>query len=94
MINYNDLFVSCLAMLGSASAFAIAVGPWQEPYRLRTIARIVDRYGMTTARVVWVSIAIVSLIAGVAIASGIRPTYAQPSQEPSDSSAGTLGSSR
>ncbi|OYP37029.1 hypothetical protein [Rhodopirellula sp. MGV] len=84
MINYNDLFVSSVAMLGSASAFAVAVGPWREPYRLRTIAMVVDRYGMTAARAVWISIALISLSAGVSIARGIRPGFAQPSSTPAD----------
>ena len=81
MSNYNDLFVSSVAMIGSVSAFAVAIGPWQQPYQLRTIAAVVERYGMFAARVVWISVAIVSLLAGGSIASGIRPGYAQPAPD-------------
>ncbi|MDM4018740.1 hypothetical protein [Roseiconus lacunae] len=81
MINYNDLFVSCVAMLGSATAFAVGIGPWQEPYRLRTVAMIAQRYGMPAARMLWIAIAIISLVAGIAIARGIRPSYARPTPE-------------
>lgn len=78
MSSYNDLLVSTVALIASAAALAVGVGRWQNPYRLRTIATVVDRYGMTAARGVWIAIAIVSLIAGLAIASGMRPGYAQP----------------
>jgi uncharacterized membrane protein YphA (DoxX/SURF4 family) len=87
MISYNDLFVSSIALIGSAAALAVGIGPWRNPYRLRSIAGIVDRYGMTAARGVWIFVAVISLIAGIAIASGIRPGYAQPNQ-------GSIGSAR
>ena len=80
MSSYNDLFVATIAFVGSASALAVGIGPWQHPYRLRSIARVVDRYGMTVARGVWILIAVISLIAGIAIASGMRPGYAKPDQ--------------
>ncbi|MCO8121315.1 hypothetical protein NHH03_06165 [Stieleria sp. TO1_6] len=78
MSSYNDLFVATIALIGSALAAAIGVGPWQPPYHLRTFAGIVDRYGKTTARAVWLLIAVVSLLAGIAIANGMRPGYAKP----------------
>ncbi|QDV85021.1 hypothetical protein [Stieleria sp.] len=78
MTSYNDLFVAMVAFIGGVLALAVAIGPWQKPYHLRSIARVVDRYGMSAARSVWVLVAIVSLIAGMAIANGIRPGYATP----------------
>ena len=80
MSSYNDLLVATVAFVGATLAFAAGVGPWTQPYHLRSIAFVVDRYGMTIARVVWIFVAIVSLVAGVAIATGIRPGYAQPNQ--------------
>ncbi|QEG02165.1 hypothetical protein Mal15_62490 [Stieleria maiorica] len=78
MTSYNDLFVATVAFVGSTLAFAVAVGPWRQPYHLRSIASVVDRYGMSAARFVWIVVAIISLIAGMAIASGVRPGYAKP----------------
>jgi uncharacterized membrane protein YphA (DoxX/SURF4 family) len=80
MNSYNDLLVASIALVGSASALAAAIGPWQHPYRLRSIEHVVDRFGMPVARCVWILIAVVSLVAAVAIASGIRPGYAKPDQ--------------
>lgn len=84
MTSYNDLFVATVAIVGAALAFAVAVGPWQNPYRLRSIASVVERFGMSVARGVWIAVAIISLIAGIAIASGIRPGYAQPGHGQTD----------
>ena len=78
MTSYNDLFVAMVAFVGGVLALAVAIGPWQQPYHLRSISRVVDRYGMSAARSVWVLVAIVSLIAGLAIANGVRPGYATP----------------
>jgi hypothetical protein len=85
MISYNDLFVSSIALIGSAAALAVGFGPWRKPYRLRSIAIIVDRFGMAAARGVWIAVALVSLIAAISIASGVRPGYAKPSQGSVDS---------
>ena len=87
MSSYNDMFVATVAMIASLSALAVSIGPWHAPYRLRSMAVIVERYGMTAARWVWVAVAVISLVAGVAIASGIRPSYARPDS-------GTIGSAR
>ena len=78
MVNYNDWLFAGIAMVGSLLALAVSVGPWSTPYRLRTIASVADRYGMSAARLVWLVIAIVSMLAGIAIATGIRPSYARP----------------
>ncbi|PAY17199.1 hypothetical protein CKO51_22780 [Rhodopirellula sp. SM50] len=74
-----------VAFIGGVLALAVAIGPWQQPYHLRSIARVVDRYGMSAARSVWVLVAIISLIAGMAIANGVRPGYATPDQARSGS---------
>lgn len=61
-------------------AGAIGVGPWTEPYRLRTFSTICDRFGKPAARGVWVAIALALLTSGLAILSGMRPSYAVPAQ--------------
>ena len=81
MSNYNDWFVASVALIAAVVSFAIGVGQWQQPYRLRSIALVVERYGTTAGRLVWIAVAIVSFVAGVAIASGIRPSYARPQQD-------------
>lgn len=78
--SYNDLFVASIAFAGSATAFAVGIGPWKNPYRLRSIAAIVNRYGMTAARCLWIAIAIIALVTGIAIASGVRPEFSKPNQ--------------
>jgi len=78
MNSYNDLIVATVAFAGATLALASGIGPWPHPYRLRSIAGIVDRYGITAARCIWIGVAIVSLIAGIAILSGLRPGYANP----------------
>jgi hypothetical protein len=78
MVNYNDWLVAGIAFTGSLMALAVSIGPWSSPYRLRTIAAVVDRYGKSAARVFWLVIAIVSMLAGIAIVTGIRPSYARP----------------
>ena len=82
MNSYNDLFVAGVALIGGLLSLAVSVGPWPAPYKLRTMALIRERYGMATARATWMLIAIASLLAGVAIASGIRPGYARPGITP------------
>ena len=77
-MRYDEPFVGTLSIVIAVIAFAIAVGPWTEPYRLRTIAAISRRYGKPAARGVWVAIAITCLTTGLAILSGMRPTYALP----------------
>ena len=78
MSNYNDLLVSAVALIGAVAAFAVGVGRWEQPYRLRTISAVVDRFGVTAARLVWIALAIISFVAGLAIAGGVRPSYAKP----------------
>lgn len=78
--SYNDLFVASIALAGSATAFAVGIGPWGNPYRMRSIAAIVNRYGMIAARCLWITIAIIALVTGIAIASGVRPEFTKPNQ--------------
>lgn len=85
MNSYNDMLVASIALIGSVFALAISLGPWTTPYRLRSISHVVNRYGMPAARCVWVVIALVSLFAGVAIASGLRPGFAKPASDAIDS---------
>jgi len=88
--DYNDLFVAAVALVGSVTALAASVGPWTLPYRLRTFSAIADRFGMTVARAAWMVVAIVSLMAGIAIACGIRPGYAVPSPPPGGAESGAV----
>jgi len=76
--SYDDLFVAAVALIGGGLALAVSVGPWTAPYRLRSISRINHRFGEPAARLTWMLVAIVSLLAGLAIVSGVRPSYAQP----------------
>ncbi len=62
-------------------AAAIAVGPWNGPYRLRSIDVVSHRYGKPVARAVWVVVAVTMFATGLAIISGVRPTFAVPSQD-------------
>jgi hypothetical protein len=79
-MRYDELFVAAVAIGLGLIAGAIAVGPWTGPYRLRTIELIGHRYGMMTARAVWVALAVTMFSSGLAILNGIRPTYTAPAQ--------------
>ncbi|MCM2372465.1 hypothetical protein [Aporhodopirellula aestuarii] len=59
-------------------ATAIALGPWDAPYKIRSFANIENRFGKPAARVVWIMIAIVSGSCAAAIMTGLRPAYAAP----------------
>ncbi|MFK8111399.1 MAG: hypothetical protein AB8B91_04335 [Rubripirellula sp.] len=79
-MSYDETLVGCLAIIISIIAAAIAVGPWTEPYRLRSMATITEKFGKPVARGLWVAIAVALLTAGSAILSGLRPSYADPVQ--------------
>ena len=89
-MRYDEPLVGSLAIIIAITAMAIAVGPWSEPYRLRTISAVNRRFGKPAARGVWMAIAIAALTAGFAILSGVRPSYAVPgNQVPADSEQST-----
>lgn len=79
-MNYDEVLVGSLAIIIAIAAAAIAVGPWDQPYRLSSIAAIGKRLGKPMARGVWVAIAVALLTAGFAILSGLRPSYTDPAQ--------------
>ncbi len=81
-MKYDEPLVGSVAILIAIVAAAIAVGPWTEPYRLRTFAAICRRFGKPVARGVWVAIAVALMSAGIAILSGLRPSYADPAHRP------------
>lgn len=83
MDSYGDMFVASVAVVGGTLALAVSLGPWPAPYELRTVAMIRQRYGMAAARAMWMLVALASLLAGVAIATGFRPGYAVPEVESS-----------
>ncbi len=80
-LSYEESLVGSLAVILSIIAAVIAIGPWSQPYRLRTIAAVKARFGKPAARAVWLLIAVASLVAGLAILSGVRPPYAAPLQQ-------------
>ncbi len=77
-MKYDEPLVGSLAIILAIIAAVIAVGPWASPYRLRTFSAITQRFGKPVARGVWVAIAVASLTAGLAILTGMRPSYADP----------------
>ena len=78
-VTHDETLVGLIAVIFAVTSLAIAVGPWDGPYRLPTIMAIARRCGKPLARGVWVAIALASLTAGVAILTGLRPGYAVPS---------------
>lgn len=79
-MSYDETLVGSLAIVFAIAAAAIAVGPWVQPYRLRSFSAITKRFGKPVARGVWVAIAVALLTAGSAILCGLRPSYADPVQ--------------
>lgn len=79
-MSYDEPLVGAVAIVLAVIAAAIAVGPWSQPYRLRSFSAITQRFGKPVARGIWVAIAVASLTAGLAILTGIRPSYAVPAK--------------
>ncbi len=75
-MRYDEPFVATVALGLAIIAAAVAVGPWKQPYQLRTIAAVSHRFGKSVARVVWVVVAVTMFATGLAIIHGVRPTYA------------------
>lgn len=80
-MSYDETLIGSVAVMLAIVAGAIGIGPWTEPYRLRTFSALTQRYGKPVARGVWVAIALASLTAGFAILAGVRPSYAVPTQQ-------------
>lgn len=80
-MRYDDVFVGAVAIILGVVALVIAVGPWQEPYQLRSVLAIGNRFGKPAARGLWLFVAVVSILSGIAISNGIRPSYASPTQQ-------------
>ncbi|TWU03543.1 hypothetical protein [Neorhodopirellula pilleata] len=74
----DELLVGCLAIGVSVIALAIACGPWNRPYQIRSMAALSSRFGKPTARGIWFLIAIVAGGCGWSILNEIRPAYATP----------------
>ncbi|TWU43066.1 hypothetical protein Q31b_21030 [Novipirellula aureliae] len=74
-MNYGDTLVGSIAILFSIISAFISLGPWTRPYQLRTISLVNERFGRTTARLVWMIVAIAAFVAGIAILADIRPAY-------------------
>lgn len=79
-MNPDEVLVGTVAVLLAIVALAIGLGPWKQPYRLRSFANLSERFGKPVARGAWLAIAIASLTAGLAILTGKRPGYAIPAQ--------------
>ncbi len=80
-MQYDEPLVAAVAIMLATIAVAIAFGPWDGPYQLRTIDAVKHRFGMSVARAVWVAVALTMFATGLAIVSGVRPTYAIPSDD-------------
>ncbi|TWU60025.1 hypothetical protein Poly51_02990 [Rubripirellula tenax] len=76
-MSYDEPLVGGLSIALSMIATFIAVGPWDQPYDLRSIRAVRARYGKPVARGVWIAIAVAAFSSGVAILGGIRPSYAE-----------------
>lgn len=77
VMKYDEPLVGSLAIVLSLVCVAIAIGHWQTPYRLRTIASICNRFGKPAARSIWLVLALAAFGSGIAILSGVRPGYAE-----------------
>ena len=76
----DEVLVGSIALIFALISIAIAIGPWESPYQLRTISAVSKRFGKPAARGLWLMIALASFTAGFAILSGMRPSYADPAQ--------------
>lgn len=80
-MRYDEPLVAALAIGMALIAAAIAVGPWNGPYRLRSIDAVSNRFGKPAARAVWIAVAVTMFTTGLAIIKGVRPTYAIPADD-------------
>lgn len=80
-MSYDEPLVGSLAVLFAIVSAAVALGPWHGPYQLKSIAAVKQRFGKVAARGVWVAISLALLTAGLAILSGVRPSYAVPATQ-------------
>ncbi len=79
-MSHDETLVGSIALIVATVSLAIAVGPWNAPYQLRTVSSVSRRFGKPAARGLWMVIALASMTAGLAILSGLRPSYAVPAQ--------------
>ena len=80
-MRYDDVFVGAVAIILGIISLVIAFGPWQGPYQLRSVSAVGNRFGKPAARGVWILVAVVSILSGLAISNGIRPSYASPTHQ-------------
>jgi hypothetical protein len=78
-VSHDETLVGSIAIAFAVASLAVALGPWDAPYKLPTVMAVSRRFGKPVARGVWVAVAVACLTAGVAILSGLRPSYAVPS---------------
>lgn len=76
----DEAFVGSVAIGLAVIALVIALGPWQRPYQIRSVAAVSARFGKPAGRLVWLLFAIVAGGSGVSILSEIRPNYAAPTR--------------
>ena len=74
----DELFVGGLANLMAVLFLLFAIGPWSQPYRLRSTAAITEKYGKPFARLFWLALALALGGVGIAIVVGWRPSYTSP----------------
>jgi len=83
----DEIFVGAIALVIGAMALSASLGWWHQPFRVRAIMAIQERWGGVAARIVLGCIAVGMLASGVAILLDARPGYAlpQPARSEADS---------
>ncbi len=84
--SYSEPLVGTIAIVLAIISIAIAFGPWSGPYQLPSVAAVRRRFGTRAARLVWFMVALASFTSGLAILTGVRPSYANPGNSPADPS--------
>ncbi|QDV65337.1 hypothetical protein [Crateriforma conspicua] len=80
-MSYGDSLVGGIALVLAVVAAAVALGPWQVPFQLRSVRAVDERFGRTAARTMVMLVAAMCFVASVSILNGIRPSYATPQSQ-------------
>lgn len=79
----DQAIVGTVAIGIGSMALSAVLGVWSEPFRLRTILAIEDRWGKVAARATLGVVAAGMLATGSAILLDARPSFAKsPAEEP------------
>lgn len=77
----DQAIVGTVAIGIGSMALSAVLGVWSEPFRLRTILAIEERWGKLAARVTLGIVAAGMLATGAAILLDARPSFATPPAE-------------